>query len=324
MDNLFLLQGDDDFAKTEFINEIKLRFNKLEKGINFIQFDKDNIGGLENELETYSFFSEEKLIIVRVPINKRKSAISDEDEEEIEEKNTIKDWYTESLEEHIKNKVESTTLVFVESGTAKSKLFKFISSNGSVIIFDKAKPNEIVNFTINYAKKNNLNLQKVNATYLAEICGNNKQIIANEIDKFLDYVGDGNEIRKDDIDLMCAKTPEVIIFELTDSMGDRNKSKSLKVLDNLLDSKEPIQKIAIMLAKHFKNLMIAKFCKEQGKNVAVELNVSPYPASKYTNQANNFSKEELISIFKSFAELDLNSKIGNIDLKVGLQRIILT
>ena len=70
--------------------------------------------------------------------------------------------------------------------------------------------------------------------------------------------------------------------------------------------------------------MLSKIALEQGKSVATELGINPYPAKKYSDQSKNFSKEELIRIFKELAELDADSKVGKIDLKIGLQKIMMS
>ena len=90
----------------------------------------------------------------------------------------------------------------------------------------------------------------------------------------------------------------LIIFDLTDSLGSKNKSKALNSLEELLENKEPIQKIVIMIAKHFKSLLVAKIASEEGKNVLEELNTkSSYAANKYKEQARTMRT----NIFKYFA-----------------------
>ena len=49
----------------------------------------------------------------------------------------------------------------------------------------------------------------------------------------------------------------------------------------------------------------------------------PFQAKKYMTQARNFTFNELVSIFKDFVKLDMDSKIGLIDAKIGLQKILL-
>lgn len=312
MDNLYLISGDDEYEKLNYIEKLKEQFNELKKGINFIQIDKDNLHMLDQELSTYSFFNEPKLIIVKL---QKKSA----DEDEAKGK---KEWLTEDLEDKILNKIETITLVFLEEGTSKGKLNKLITKNGKVIVFDKKKPQELVSWAQDFAKENNATLNKPEAVYLVDLCGSNKQVLVNEINKLIDYSED-KKITKADIDKMCIKTSEVIIFDLTDSYGKKDVKSTLKYLEDLIENKEPLQKILIMITKHFKSLLLAKVVLEQGKNVATELGINPYPAKKYSDQSKNFSKEELIKIFKELAQLDVDSKIGKIDLKIGLQKIIM-
>ena len=114
-----------------------------------------------------------------------------------------------------------------------------------------------------------------------------------------------------------------MFFDLTDSYGKKDIKATLKNLEDLIENKEPLQKILIMLTKHFKSLLLSKVILEQGKSVAAELGINPYPAKKYSDQSKNFSKEELIKIFKELAQLDVDSKVGKIDLKIGLQKIIM-
>ena len=312
MENLYLISGDDEYEKSNYIEKIKEQFSDLKKGINFIQIDKDNLYMLEQELSTYSFFNEPKLIIVKL---QKKSTEDDESKSK-------KEWLTEDLEEKILNKIETVTLVFLEEGISKGKLNKLITKNGKVIVFEKKKPQELTNWVQEFAKENGVTIEKTEAVYLVDLCGSNKQVLANEIMKLVDYVED-NKITKNDIDKMCIKTSEIIIFDLTDSYGKKDIKATLKNLEDLLENKEPLQKILIMITKHFKSLLLAKIALEQGKSVATELGINPYPAKKYSEQSKNFSKEELIRIFKELAQLDVDSKVGKIDLKIGMQKIIM-
>ena len=66
MENLYLLSGDDEYEKNKMIEDFKKSFQPLKKGINFVQVDKENLYQLEQELTTYSFFNEPKLIIVKL------------------------------------------------------------------------------------------------------------------------------------------------------------------------------------------------------------------------------------------------------------------
>ena len=320
MNNLFLITGDDEYTKSKSLEDLKSHFNNLEKGINFLSFDKENISLLSSELTTYSFFNDKKLIVVKAPSSRKQD---DSAQEDVEAETKKSDWFSDELKDNILNMIEDITLVFYDEGSSKGKLYNFVSKNGTVIACMKDKPFELVKWVFDYCKNQNVVISKQDATHLAEISGNNKQLLVNELSKLLDYI-DNRIITKEDIDKMCIRTPETIVFDLTDSMGTKNYKKSLIVLDELLDNKEPIQKLLIIITKHFKSLLLTKACLMQNKNVETELGIKSYPAMKYKSQASNFTLDELIKKFEDLANLDLNSKIGNIDIKVGLQSIILS
>ena len=75
-----------------------------------------------------------------------------------------------------------------------------------------------------------------------------------------------------------------------------------------------------MIAKHFKSLLITKICLNENRNVADELNTKfPFIVNKYKEQARRFTREELEQVLVDLAELDMDSKLGKIDLKIGLE-----
>ena len=151
------------------------------------------------------------------------------------------------------------------------------------------------------------------------------QDLINEIRKLIEYSGEGGTITNKDIDLLCNKQIDSVIFDLTDNLGKKDIKKAIEVLNNLIYEKEPIQKILITLYNHFKKLYIVKVAEEYRKDLAQSMNLKPnqlFLTSKYKNQAKYFSKEEIEQIMKELTNLDANYKIGLIDIDVGLESIL--
>lgn len=99
----------------------------------------------------------------------------------------------------------------------------------------------------------------------------------------------------------------------------------MQILDDLLYQKEPLQKILIMLYNHFKKLYFCKIAIRLHKDVATSLGLKPnqtFLVNKYKRQAGYFSEEELEKILNEFISLDYNSKIGKVDLDIGLRSIL--
>ena len=77
------------------------------------------------------------------------------------------------------------------------------------------------------------------------------QDLINEIRKLIEYAGENGKIEKEDVDKLCIKKLESVIFDLTDNLGKKDIKKALEVLRNLIFEKEPLQKILITLYNAF-------------------------------------------------------------------------
>ena len=123
------------------------------------------------------------------------------------------------------------------------------------------------------------------------------------------------------------KKLESVIFDLTDNLGQKKVKESIEVLNNLIASKEPIQKILITLYNHFKKLYFTKLAVQDNIDVAQCLNLKPnqmFLINKYKVQAKSFKGSELRSIIQELQDLDYKYKIGLIDLNIGLEAILCT
>ena len=312
--NLYLITGEDLFERERELNRIKDKFGEMVKGINFVTLNKETIHLLPGEITTYPFGYTEKLIVVNI-VSKSVANLEDTSS------SVKKDWFTEELAEDILNSMDVNTIVFMGDISSRSKLYKFVQKNGKCIECNKPRSKkDIAPWIVSMAKQNGKNISLENASYMLQICGTDKLMLSNEIQKIVDYIGDSIEIQKKDIEAIGIRTLETIIFDLTDAVGSRNLSISLKYLDELLRQKEPIQKILIMVAKHFKALLINKKCVQQNINVSEELNIKfPFIVNKYKDQCRRFEERELEDMMIQFAKLDRDSKLGKIDLKIGLE-----
>lgn len=311
MENIYLITGDDLFEREKEVNKIKEQFGELVKGINFITIEKETIHLLNGEVTTYPFGFEKKLILVNI-VSKASSS---------EDGAGKYDWFDDELTENILNSLDMNVIVFVGDFQARSRIYKFVSQNGKCIECNSPKSKkDIAPWVISTAKQFNKVITVADANYMIQTCGADKLMLYNEIQKLVDYVGEKSEISKQDIEKVGIRTLETIIFDLTDSVGARNISNTLRLLDELLQQKEPLQKILIMIARHFKSLLITKLCLNENRNLSEELNTKfPFIINKYKEQARKFTCEELENVLVDLAELDMDSKVGKIDLKIGLE-----
>lgn len=317
---IYLLYGEEQFLLENSLKKIKNKFGETLKGINYITIDETNVNGVISDIETPAFGFEKKLIII-----KNSGLLKKEGKRKNAELTKLKDKVNQYFIENIKLINKSCVIIFIEEDVEKLNLYKTIEKIGTVCEFEFQKPQVLMQRLKSICNLYKVNIDNSTLNYLIEVCGTNMQELINEIRKLIEYVGENGTIKKEDIDTLTIKKLESVIFDLTDNLGKRNIGEAIQVLNNLIYSKEPIQKILITLYNHFKKLYLAKIANENNKNVATSLKLKPnqtFLVNKYLKQASYFKKNELKEILQQLRDLDYNYKIGLIDVQIGLESIL--
>lgn len=320
LDSIYLFYGEETYLLENMVKKIKKIFGELIPGINSIVIDETNLSTMISEMETPAFGYEKKLILVKntglfQKEGKRKNAILAEQKEKL----------ASYLPEHIEEISSSLIIIFIEEHADKFKLFKLVDQYGVVCAFEKQKPAQIIARLKAIAKAYHVNVEEKTIQYLLECCGTSMQDLINEIRKLIEYAGENGTITNKEIDLLCMKQVESIIFDLTDSLGKKEIAKALEVLKNLIYEKEPIQKIFITLYNHFKKLYLVKLAIKQNREITEALNLKPnqmFLTTKYKAQASYFEERELKTLIEEMIQLDADYKVGLIDLNIGLESIL--
>lgn len=320
LNSIYLLYGEETFLLESCLKKIKNNFGELVNGINFIKIDESNIENIISDISTPAFGYEKKLIIAR------DTGIFKKEAKKKESKNTIiQKKISDYIKENIEMIQEATVLVFVEKEADKVELYKTIESYGEVCNFEKLKPVQIAKRLKAICNAYKVQFDEKDLQYLIECCGTNMQDLINETRKLIEYAGEGGKVQKSDIDALCTKKVESVIFDLTDNLGQKKTKEAIDVLHNLIASKEPIQKILITLYNHLKKLYFVKIAIANNKDIATSLNLKQnqmFLVNKYKMQTQKFSEQELRKIIQQLEDLDYQYKIGLIDLNIGLDAII--
>lgn len=320
LEGIYLLYGEETFLLESSLKKMKKLFGELILGINYIQIDETNVEELISDLETPAFGYEKKLVIVKNSgLFKKEGKRVNAKLKELKEK--VYKYFTDNIEE-IK---EYNVVIFIEEDVEKNSLYKLLEKQGKIYSFDKQTPSQIAGRLKGIFNGYKVNIDDSTLKYLIETCGTSMQELINESRKLIEYAGENGTVKKDDVDLLCIKEVNAVIFTLTDLLGKKDIRAALDTLNNLIYNKEPIQKILITLYNHFKKIYLTKLALEEKKDIVQVLNLKPnqiFLVNKYKGQAGYFSKEELKSILEKLILLDKNSKIGLIDLSIGLEAIL--
>ena len=320
VDSLYLFYGEEKYLLENSIKRIKKIFGELINGINYISIDETNVNNIISDLETPAFGFEKKLIIA-----KNTGLFKKETKSKKSDNSLLKEKINTYLKNHIETLKTYVILVFIEDTVEKCSLLTTLEENGVVCNFEYQKANQIQARLKAIFNAYEVQIEQFTIMYLIESCGTNMQDLINEARKLIEYAEKGGKIEKSDIDNLCIKKVESVIFDLTDSLGKKNIAQAIDVLRNLIIAKEPVQKIMITLYNHFKKLYLTKMALKINKDIAVSLDLKPnqiFLVNKYKMQAGYFKLSELKKILKELCDLDYNYKIGLIDLELGFEAIL--
>ncbi len=299
--SIYVIYGEEKYEVERAISKIEKCFGNLEKGVNYLTFDKENIDELEDFITTVSFFGDKKLAIIK-NMNFKFNA------------------------DLIIENADPSMVVVIQEEKIDKRLseYKKIKKVAYELSFEKMKPEETISYIISTLRMYQINVSKEVAEYLDHRCSNDKNTLINEFKKITSYFEKGKVLTKEDVDLVCAKTMQDKIFELTDYVIKENKPKCLETLEEMYSFKESPIKISIMLYKQFRELYLIKniLLKDKTADVAKEIGMHPYRAKILVKSVQNFSLNKLEHILLEFANYDEKTKKGELDFEIGLKQLI--
>jgi len=243
---IYLFFGEERYILESKVKKIKKDFGELVQGINYIQIDDTNVEELISDLETPAFGFPRKLVIAKntgLFKKEKKTTSKSKASKEVKETKKKKSVSEEklSLPEKIANYIqtneqelqETVELIFIEEEAEKNTLYQTIEKIGEVKEFALLKLPELVANLKKIVNAYQVSLDDNTAKYLVESCGTSMQELINELRKLIEYKGTGGNITKEDIDKLCIKQIQAVIFDLTDNLGKKETRKSVRSLSRI-------------------------------------------------------------------------------------------
>ncbi len=299
MSNIYLFYGEEKYDLEQRVEKIKKDFTNLEVGLNLFYINKENIDELESVLQGVTFFGTQKLIII---------------------KDTNLKFNVELL-----NGIDEEIIVIIIEDSVDKRIteYKKLSKMAECVEFKHMDQKQMVEYILTILKKCSLNISLENAQYMQSICGEDKANVINELQKLSIYLNQGNTVTKETIDLVCSKTLNAKIFDVLSLIVNKKTKQSLVKLDELLQQKEPIVKIYIMLYKQIKQMYMIKYLKQKGESdIAKKLSIHPFVYKNLSKSCDYYTLKKLKSIIYDFDEYDEKTKLGEMDFEIGLKKII--
>ncbi|MGB8658341.1 MAG: DNA polymerase III subunit delta [Candidatus Zixiibacteriota bacterium] len=191
---------------------------------------------------------------------------------------------------------DSTCLILISPKIASPvpKFYQALGEIATTVDFPKMRGNQVSAWTAAKLREANKKVDQTAIQTLQEMVGDNLADLAREIDKLVTYVGPNQLITSADVEAVAGLSKTNTVFQLMDSVGERDCKTSLHILKKLTSAGENPGGVVFWLTQHLERLILAKESSSQSVGALTSvLKVAPFLATKYQNQVKNFSLDEL-------------------------------
>ncbi|RIN00201.1 DNA polymerase III subunit delta [Staphylococcus warneri] len=321
-DNIVTVYGEVADLVEKKSSEIINKYLQTEKDdFNFIKFNlyETEITPIIEETLTMPFFSDKKAILV-------KNAYVFTGEKVTKELNQNTDQLMEFLE-----KYDGDNLIIFEVYQNKlderKKLTKTLKKNGQLKKVEQMSEEEIKKWIQSKLNENFKDIKQDALNMFIELTGVNFNIISQELDKLMLFLGDRPTINKDDVNHIINRSLEQNVFLLTEYIQKRQKNKAIQLVKDLINMKEEPIKLLALITSNYRLYYQCKILSQKGysgQQIAKTVNVHPYRVKLALGQVRHYQLEDLLNIIDSCAETDYKLKSSYMDKQLILELFILS
>lgn len=318
----YIFWGPEDFLIQKYVKNIEAL--AMEDAL--AQMNKDVIegdvqpDGIREKMQTLPFMAKKRLLIIKKTglFAHRNKQNKEKDIEEITPLSQVTPkTKKEKIEEDVLIKLlqeqpDHCILLFLEETITKThKRIKAIEKNGAVVAFEYQKSPYLIHWMNSVLKEHHIRIRKDAAELLLAYSEPNMHYIFNELQKLHVYAMGRGEINQEDVRNICTKNTKTVIFELMDMISGKNEKRAIAIFHDLLQNKEPVQKIFAMISNQLRLVLHTKILLSEGKNreqVVGILKVHPFVGEKMCKMARQFNQYALQKALEESYYMDIVSK----------------
>lgn len=302
---VYLLHGDEPYYIDLISNYIE--HNTLpaaERGFNqTVLYGKDTeIMTVLNAAKRYPMMADHQVVLVK-EAQEMKWGKDDDDKKHIN-----------PLLAYLEKPLPSTILVFCYKYgkfDKRKKTYKAIDKNGLVFESASLYDSKIPGWIDGFVQEKGYRANQQATTMLAEYLGNDLSKIANELEKLMLNVPQGEEITLKHIQDNIGISKEYNVFELQAALAKKDVLKTNQII-NYFEANPKANPIVLLfgnLNNYFSKVLVYHYVKDKSpQNLAKEMGVNPYFIKDYEQAARNYNFAKTMQIIGLLREYDLKSK----------------
>jgi len=359
-----LLHGKDEFMASEELAALRAT-GGFDLNEDVYVGDEADLAQILATCDTLPFLSERRLVVIEglpKPKRKRKGADDDADDDDGDDEPAEDDTtaapvangkgkskkarvdtrhnpraFAQAIADYVPRLPPTTTLVVVVMAPGDERkpaqpsqpvqiLVKAAQQHGKVKVCAPLKGAQLEAWLTARARAAGAKLTPEAARLLVEAQGEDRRLLAGEIEKLSVYVGQGGEIRVDDVRLLTPVARQAVIFDLTDALARRDRARALNLLHELLANGESALGIVGMTAFQTRSLLQVKSLAERGMRapqIAQTAGMAPYVVEKTLPLARQFTFAQLEAAHRNVLNVDLALKRSRMTPELALDLLVI-
>ncbi|SCS24989.1 DNA polymerase III subunit delta [Staphylococcus caeli] len=321
-DNIITIYGEVPELIEKKSAEVVSQYLQAPKDdFNFVKYNlyESDLAPIIEETLTMPFFSDKKVVLVQ-------NAYLFTGEKPPKDVNHNIDQLIEFIE-----KYDGDTLLIFEVYHSKlderKKLVKTLKKNTQLKKIEQMSEEEIKQWIKKQLHENYKDIKQDALDLFLELTGINFNIVKQELEKVILYLGDRSTINKQDIHQIVNRSLEQNVFLLTEYIQKNKKVKAIQLVKDLIAMKEEPIKLLALITSNYRLFYQCKILNQKGysgQQIAKTINVHPYRVKLALNQARNYQLENLLNIIDTCAETDYKLKSSYMDKHLILELFILS
>lgn len=295
---LLYIYGEDAYLRSRAQNMVIQSLNISYPEINLAVLEGASFDDIASACETFVFCSEKKAVVVKgSPPDLRTAGASEKITKNLQR-----------IAKYIEDPYADCCLIFNEAKLCDYPLHKSIT----VIDCNKLTKDEVSKWIKARVAHKKRTISYAAANVLADFCLFDMSRVYNEAEKLFSYVNEGEEIKLSDIVLLVNKDAEYALYDLSNSIGAKDKGKTLLLLDQMLQSGQKPKDLFRMLYRFFRRLFYVKITKGEKGEMASMLGVKEYALVMAKNAARLHTPVGLKKAMDIFYSYESRGAMGNI------------
>lgn len=235
--------------------------------------------------------------------------------------------FAAALAEYIPHLPESTMLVLLTDDQLKDgdPLLRAAQQHGKARLFVAPRGPQLEDWLIRRASASGATLAPDAARLLAAEVGDNLRLLAMEIDKLSTFAGSGGQIRVAEVRALTPASRQAKVFDLTDALARRDRTRALALLHELLAAGESPLGIVALTAYQTRTLLQVKSLAERGlraPQIAQSAGMAPFVVEKSLPLARQFSFTQLEAAHRSLLNVDTALKRSRMTPEMALDLLV--